>query len=229
MRDPAPPSAALDAVAARRLAKRICATAFAWTRTFSICVGRSSSGLEDEVLEEVLAYALCLLDLRLASAPAESTATFSERVRCACRALKAELRHRRSARQARLPAPASASDEATPQFSRQYLAWAEGNGGRAKFTPEMFEEFCRTTGLSSNVLVGGGENLATLVFYLVLHGLFSQAGPLSRRQGAELLRAARQCRGQLNTMLARELSDAPVAPEAGSAVLGATKIRLLNG
>jgi hypothetical protein len=75
----------------------------------------------------------------------------------------------------------------------------------------VFEEFRASTGLSSEVLVGSGENLATLVFYIVLYRVFSMDGLPRREQTLKLLRAGRRCRVETERQVAEWLSSSRAA------------------
>jgi hypothetical protein len=68
--------------------------------------------------------------------------------------------------------------------------WPGANG----LNKETFRAFQRATGLGSESLVGKEENLASLIFYIVIYGLYAEDGPLSGTDGQKLLRAMRQCR-----------------------------------
>lgn len=80
------------------------------------------------------------------------------------------------------------------------------SGPQARLTKEMFDQFCHCTGLGSNVLVGKGENLATLVFYIAVHGVLSARGLLTREEVLRLLRAASECRTQMQRAIPGWLS-----------------------
>jgi hypothetical protein len=73
----------------------------------------------------------------------------------------------------------------------------------------MFEQFCQCTGLGSDVLVGKGENLATLVFYIAVHGVLSARGLPTRQQVLRLLQAASQCRTQMQRAISKWLAAEP--------------------
>ncbi len=206
MRNPGP-------VAAQKLARQLATTAHAWARTILICVGRRDAELEDTLAEETLAYTLCLLDARVE----RFDGAFLEQVRAECQRLQAERAWRMANRYRRLPAANSQLKEEA-EFSRRYLqqvTQAEAGYGP---TDDTFHEFCRATGLHSSVLLGRGENLAALVFYIVVHGCLSCRAPLTRRQTTELLRATRECRVHteafLNQWLADRFAESPLCSPA---------------
>jgi hypothetical protein len=202
-----------DLDSAGEIAGKLCADSLAWAKTVAFTVLRGpkaqvadsrpagwDSELEEALLEEIVAYGLCLLELRLSAAARAEREAFVAAVRHECGAWKERRVWRRRNRHRRLPAPGPASQGS--QSAAGYLECKSEAGGQGRVTKEMFEQFCRGTGLSSSVLVGKGENLASLVFYIALHGVLSADGPLSREQVLDLLRAARECRIYLEKSVA---------------------------
>lgn len=92
-------------------------------------------------------------------------------------------------------------DREHSEFAKRYLTFCAQSKTDFRPTAETFREFCRSTGLSSSALVGKGENLATLVFYLVVHGMLAANGVCSRRQMGDLLRATQKYRSQWGALL----------------------------
>ena len=183
-----PPRARLDPAQAAALAGRLQRAATGWTRTFLVEAHRAEPDLAVALRRETLAYGLALLAQRLGQFDPAQAGPFLELVRQACAGLEAGP----SARPGRgaLAAPPPADTE----FDRQWLACAVGGPREFVLTPEMFREFSELTGLGSSDLVGGGENLAALVFYLVIHGrVFASRGvPLAQRR--RLVRTLQDCR-----------------------------------
>ncbi len=185
VRTEAPP---LDAAQAVALAASLHRAAAAWTRTFLASAGRPDPQLADALCRETLAFGLALLESRLASSDPAQAADFLATVRQEVWSL-----HARRTRRAVRPALAAATAEAT-EFDRQWLARTASGAGEFQFTGAMFEEFCEFTGLASRELVGGGDNLAALVFYLAIHGRVFASATVPRDQRRWLVRAARECR-----------------------------------
>lgn len=216
-----------DSTASQEIAGKLSAASLAWAKTFLICAEKQHADLEAALFSEVQAFAICLLKLRLARMEMTDAAAFVESVRAHCRELRKVMGRRRVLRP-ELPAAANDPADAT-EFARQFLVHSAHREGPSPASRELFEEFCRSTGMSSTVLVGGGENLASLLFYIVIHGVFAADGHASRQQVTELLRAAQKCRGQLNQTIENWMARdfAPCGPPAlgspaSSLGLGAT-------
>lgn len=180
--------ARLNPAQAVRLARRLHRAASAWARTFLAAAQRAEPGLVIALRRETLAFGLTLLAQRLQPFGPAQAAPFLDQVRRECAAL--ETRPQPASWRASLPAPAPAPTE----FDRHWLARVSGGPAEFEITPDMFGEFCQFTGLSSRDLVGHGDNVATLVFYLVVHGRIfaSQSVPVAQRRA--LVRSLRECR-----------------------------------
>jgi hypothetical protein len=165
--------------------------------------------LEDEMFVEVLAYGLRLLEMRLAAPNLAEGDGLASLVRLECRVLVNQASWCQRNRYRRLPSTDPALIDS--RYAELYpLRSAEGAGG-ARLTKEMFEQFCQCTGLGSDVLVGKGENLATLVFYIAVHGVLSARGLPTREEVLRLLRAAGKCGTHLQRALSKWLDAKPSA------------------
>ncbi len=200
---------------AERLAKRLLANSLAWARTLLICVGRRDSSLEATLADETLAYSLCLLEERMADG--REASQFAEMVRMQCCRLVSERSWRMANRHRRLPPVPAGRDHS--EFSHRYLVQTAPAKPGVGPTDKTFEEFCRATGVSSSVLYGRGENLATLVYYVVAHGCLSCRAALTRRQTAELLRATRECHAHTESFLSGWAAEMSSEPPVGYGVL----------
>ncbi len=207
VRTEAPPFDAAQAVA---LAASLHRAAAAWTRTFLASAGRPDPQLADALCRETLAFGLALLETRLVASDPAQAADFLAAVRQEVWSL-----HARQTRRSGRPELAAPMAEAT-EFDRQWLARTASDAGKFQFTGAMFDEFCEFTGLASRELVGGGDNLAALVFYLVIHGRVFASAAVPRVERRWLVRAARDCRLFLTRALEhwlqlsrRSLTDGP--------------------
>lgn len=180
----------LSPAAAEKLARRLYASSQAWARTLLICVRRQTCELEERLARETLAFSLRLLAERLK--PGSGSGGFLDLIRANCARLRAQRSWWQPHRHRCLESPADGADGS--EYSRALRARTRTPGTDFGLTDETFEDFRQATGLSSSVLFGRGENLATLVFYIVAHGCVSGNDPLTRAQTRDLLRAARQCR-----------------------------------
>jgi hypothetical protein len=182
-----------------RLAHALCARALAWARTVCAALARSSTELEEDLLAEILAYELGLLRLRLAATSPGELHRYLAAVRAECARLREDRANRRGfqrKRPALPPSPASsAPDQRLP--ARDY---SDSRDMAGRLTPEMVEQFRQLTGLDARTLVGKGENLASLVFYLSIHGAVSAHAPLRIEEAAKLLRVVRECRNHLGSV-----------------------------
>lgn len=189
----------LDASQAATLAASLHRAAAAWTRTFLASTGQPNPDLADALCRETLAFGLVLLESRLAASDPAQAAEFLGAVRREVWTL-----HARRTRRVRRPELPDATGEAT-EFGRKWLARTTGGDGEFQITGEMFDEFCEFTGLASRELVGSGENLAALVFYIVIHGRVFASSAVPREQRLWLVRATRDCRLFLDKALSHWL------------------------
>lgn len=194
---------------AKSVARQLCRDSLAWAKTILAVAGAElakpkgaggdGASRKEQLFAEVLAYSLCLLEMRLTKDLAAGNKDLARRVRHECAMLIAQAARRKQNRHRRLPVP----DPANSRYAQIYPA--PGSAGRRppRLTQEMFEQFCRCTGMESNVLVGKGENLATLVFYIAVHGVISADGLPSREAMLKLLEAARACSAHLQGVAAK--------------------------
>ena len=201
---------------AGELARNLCGSSLAWAKTVGGCLGRTNSELEDDLWEEILAFALCLVRLRLSAASETEREAFLALVRLECERLSEARSWRQRSRIKRLPAPAC-THGGSQEVERAQAA--ERQSGAARVTQEMFEQFCHLTGLDSTVLVGSGENLASLMFYITIYGVVSEQAPLRTDEALRLLRAVRECRGFLEAALPGWLAE----PSSGASGLRLTE------
>lgn len=225
-----PPGPEIAPDFARALARKLCRDSLAWAKTLVASVRpsrtrlRSGSGgksdgvtpslsprlqLEDELFVEVLAYGLCLLEMRSAAASPADGERLVRLVRHECGVIVERASWRRRSLRRHLPRPAPAPGSS--RYAQIYPAWSDDDRGQPRLTREMFEHFCRCTGLGSDVLVGKGENLASLVFYVSVHGVLSAGGLPSREEVLKLLQAARECRTRLQGAISEWLATEPKA------------------
>lgn len=135
---------------------------------------------------EITAFGLYLLKLRLERDPRPHSPAWLENVRHACLAASATADDR----------PGQAGES---EFGLQLASWDTAEGPtRAR---EAYEQFCLSTGLGGTALVGRGENLAALIFYITLHALASRQGLPTRDQVRVLLKAAQEVRKHLQTLV----------------------------
>jgi hypothetical protein len=192
---------------ADRLGDELCRDALAWAKTIAVSVSPEES-TEEELFEEVLAYAISLTGLRLGGLDLGQSEEFLRLVRERTAIVKAGTKWRRARRRRRLGAPVGGWS--TQDWGTTSLVSLDGVSDR-RVTKEMFEHFRVTTGLSSDVLVGKGENLASLVFYIAVHAVLSAAGPLARANVLAMLRACRDCRAHFEEVLVSSLGTQPEA------------------
>jgi hypothetical protein len=213
-----------NAELAPKVARELCAQALAWAKTLFVCVNRfnhlpaKAKGaaephpvIQKELFEEILAYTYARLKMQAAAAGMAQAEDWVRVVRQECEALKIRMTWRRKKLRTGLPAPGDGGRHLSLPEAGDSAS--EDPASPKEITREMFEQFCQVTGLSSNVLVGKGENLAALVFYISVHGVWSHYTTLNREQVHELLRAAQKCHEHLDKAVARWL-DPETKPSA---------------
>ena len=145
------------------------------------------------------------------------------RVRHECSVLVSQASWQRRNRYRRLPAAGPALDDS--RYAQLYPARAAAGSGQARLTKEMFEQFCQCTGLGTDVLVGKGKNLASLVFYIATHAVLSARGLPTREEVLRLLRAAGACSRHMERATLRLLSvEMPAARALPAPVLSRRRL-----
>lgn len=200
-----PPSSEIGPELLRGIARKLCRDSRAWAKTLVMNLRPSQTRrqLEEELFVEVMAYGLCLFEMRLSEAAAVDHGALADLVRHECGVPTERARWRRRTRCKRLPGLASAPSGS--RYAQIYPAGSSGGSGQARLTKEMFEQFSQCTGLGSEVLVGKGENLASLVFYIAVHGVLSAGGLPRREEVLKLLRTAQECRTHLQSAISEWL------------------------
>jgi len=172
--------------------------------------GRPDSQLAQGLFEEVLAYGLSRLQSLMESNEYTGADEWLWVVKQECAAFKRrQTWGRLNSRKKLGTPPTQVTTLALKPFSQTE---SEFRGRASRVTKEMFEQFCQHTGLGSSVLVGKGENLATLVFYIALHAVWStHRKPLAMAQihklplGVEAI--PRRLRGHKGFVTAVRLSE----------------------
>jgi hypothetical protein len=176
-----------DDTQAKRLAAAFVEASGSWAKALVRSIERDSPALRQALSEEVLAYAVCVLDLRLRNPFGDSAHALVAEVRKHCRQIRD--------RKARPSAHKAFSEASTgpAEFAERYWAVTHHVEVGPRFREDIWREFCRTTGLGTNVLVGNGNNLAALIFYIVVHSRVLSEGPACREAATRLLRVAHDC------------------------------------
>lgn len=200
---------------AEHLAKAFIEASGSWAKALVVSVERDSPPLRQALSEEVLAYAVCVLDLRLGNPSDHSARALVADVRKHCR----QIRERKARAQA--PKTLSSASPGPAEFVGRYWAITHHVEGGPQFRDDIWREFCRTTGLGTNVLVGNGNNLAALIFYIVVHSRVLSEGPACRQAATRLLRVAHDCvaffDAAVDQWLAEKTAKRPVLPPSPSA------------
>ncbi len=192
-----PESRAKGRERANCLANALCRDALAWAKTIAVCASPARAQ-EQELFEEVIEYTLSLTNLRLNELEPAEAKSYLRFLRERTAIVKAWIKWRRAGRHRRLAGPAAQSRCGT---SLVFLHALRDN----RLTKQMFEDFRAATGLGSNVLVGKGENLASLVFYIAVHAVLSAERPLSREKALAMHRACRRCRTHFEQIISAHL------------------------
>ena len=186
---------------ARHIARQLSRSAETWSRTFGQTAGPDHVPLCAELQREIQAYALCLLDFSLGGFDDDARRNFVSAVRRECGL--------------HLP-PGGWLGTGNSGFEGRYAAITRSGGGRSPQSEKVFQEFCQATGLGVDTLVGRGANLASLVFYIVLHARISATVPLRREAIQRLLKTAKECRAYYQVSLAEWLATTHAPPQLQS-------------
>jgi hypothetical protein len=195
-----------DAASAREWSQRLCQEARSWAKVFMVTAQRHEEPLREAIMREVLAFELYLLGHRLHEMSPKTIDEFLAQVRTETWRLFREQTAFAPASNA-LPWGGQSGEET--EFARQCLAYSESKSTAHRLSEQSIRDFCEATGLGSNVLVGQGSNLATILFYMAVHGHFHSAGIVKREDINLVLRAARECRPRFEARLDQWLNAEP--------------------
>jgi len=215
---PAPP---LDDARAEALARSLHRAAVAWAHTFLHSRAGLDAALLEQLTTETLAFGLMLLEDRWCWRGPDAE-TFTARVRRAAWTWHAQWRKDAWPARQLTPGdpPAVGREEDASEFTLAGRNSGRGSSDAFQFTEAMHAEFCELTGLGTKELVGGGANLAAMIFYLVVHGRVFARRPHSREERRWLVQALRECREQLTHALDCWLLPPTVEPRPVSARIG---------
>lgn len=207
-----------DPINARQLARELFAACVKASRVLTGASGAAGMGRAPALLRETLAYGLCALDLQLQQRqPRERKALMAE-VRLECGDLLRSHCGVAAANPGNRPAITTNDSEAC-HFDAGYALLATGASLRtAKL--EAFVRFKELTGLESDILVGGGSNLASLVFYVAVHATAFDGALADLQTRHRLQQAAREsCRFLEATVRESLASGVEPPPNAAAARL----------
>jgi hypothetical protein len=223
---------------APQVARELSRNGLAWAKTLVVCVTRLNrlpvprDGASDpkkeiqrELFEEILAYGFSQLKMQATATGMPDAEDWVRLVRQECESLRIRMTWRRKGSRPRLSGPARAGDGSS--VTKALEKAGEDPTNTKQITREMFEQFCQVTGLSSNVLVGKGGNLAAIIFYIAVHGVWSHYTTLNREQAQELLRAAQQCHEHLDKAVARWLNPYEWPSASGQRLSNMSTTKLL--
>lgn len=203
-----------DPIDARQLAFELFSACVKASSVLTGASGAAGLGRSQALLRETLAYGLCALDLQLQQhQPRERKALMAE-VRLECGELLRSLCGGTTEDTGHLLAT-PANDGEPCQFDASYALLATGASLRtAKL--EAFVHFKELTGLESDVLVGRGTNLASLVYYVAVHATAFGGALADLQTRHRLQQAARESCRFLDARI-RESLDSGVSTPGDSA------------
>lgn len=176
--------------------------------------GESRCG-ESRIFLEVLAFSTRLVELRMPLAHCQAEVPYARLVQELWKQSSGVAAATDVGTAARpeqgMDPQAFSDDQEPPDLGYRVALYADTTHEQGPFTDEMFEEFCRATGLESRLLVGQGAHLAAIMFYFVIFGLlgfnFSAGQIPTRAERNRLLRDARHCRQQMECLLEQFLEN----------------------
>ncbi|MEI7731616.1 MAG: hypothetical protein WCO56_18725 [Verrucomicrobiota bacterium] len=206
------------------LARQIVREARFWAVTLSAHAPVESPAIRHKVFVEVLAFSTRLVELKFQAGDVRCEVSYAALLK------DIQQAHAQARIQRALIAPdaaikeslASVDEEAMPAEEYQATVYSISRKEECPFTDEMFEEFCRATGLESRSLVGSGANLATVVFYFVIFGLLGFGEGATRGERNRVLKDTRLCQQRLGIMIEQFLAN----PEGFNSLLA--EIRQLS-
>lgn len=195
-------SATPDAAAVERLARAVAGLTPGHARALTAFLPAADAELRQTVEREVLAFAACLVEMKLREQEIPLPRPFAEFLADAARDRHASFAANVERQLHRLlTARTDASD-----WPRELV---KAGDGPFRLDAETYEEFCRTTGFDSKLVVGNGANLAALMFYLVTFGLVGCNPAMTREARKLLLKEARRCRVEIEACVKKFLKTLP--------------------
>lgn len=206
--------------AASELARAWFEASDTWAHAFLKAAEVDGHSVRGALRRETLSFACCLLELRLAETRADSSAL--------CQAVREEIASFWREEADAIPfawrrlSPVGADTGQALTFDRAYSVCREGDQSAPPGAARIFEDFCAETGLGSSVLVGGGANLASILYYLVVHGVLVSQAKMPSERKRRVLRVARECRAFFGASIGRALKgcgDGALLPPPGAAAV----------
>jgi hypothetical protein len=191
------------------VARELARLAAKWTQVLVAIASPPGEDRQAETFEEIVAFAHFLLHSRWRSlgcplSPVQARQLRECVVREARGALPAKgLRAIQNGRDTEIP----------PESKAGVLEQALETYSARRVSPEVYERFCQTTGLSSTCLVGQGINLASVFFHLSIFAILAGGDDASFAQRQSLLQATQECKDHLLKLIDAKLLPASVPAE----------------
>ncbi len=216
-----------DPIDARQLARELFAACVKASSVLTRASGAAGWGRAQALLRETLAYGLCALELQLQQHQPRERADVMAEVRLECGELLRAHCGVATAKPGNRPA-IPARDSEVCHFEASYALLATGASTR-RGKLEAFVRFKELTGLESDILVGGGSNLASLVFYVAVHATVFDGALADLQTRHRLQQAAREsCRFLEATVRESLASGVEPPPNAAAARLETHSARSLT-
>lgn len=189
------------AIVARELAR----LAAKWTQVLVAITPPPGEDSQAETFEEIVAFAHFLLHSRWRSLGCQMSPVQARQLR------ECVLKEARGA----LPAkdPRAIQNVGDPESKDGVLEQALETYSARRVSPEVYERFCQSTGLSSTCLVGQGINLASVFFHLSIFAILAGGDDASFAQRQSLLQATQECKDHLLKLIDSKLLPAIVPAE----------------
>lgn len=171
------------------LAERFVNAAQSWTRHLAVAHGLQNDGIHVRLMNQMMAYGLSLLEIQDRQVDPILQACLKEAYDEAMLAMKTDAFQKEST---------CGDADSFSQSTGQYLAKTLPDTG---ITEESLRLFHLATGLDASVLVGGGSNLATLVFYIVVFSHFASLQRPGSQHHVELLDEIKDCAAHLREII----------------------------
>jgi hypothetical protein len=191
------------------VAREVARLAAKWTQVLVAITPPAGEDSQAETFEEIVAFAHFLLHSRWRSLGCRMSPVQARQLR---EWVLKEVREALPAKDLRA-IKNGGGPEIPPEPKAEVLEQALETYSARRVSPEVYERFCQSTGLSSTCLVGQGINLASVFFHLSIFAILAGGDDVTFAQRQSLLQATQECKDHLLKLIDSKLLPAIVPAE----------------